>query len=773
MSGSPLPRARRVVPVASLAALLMLVPGAPSEARIPFGNGFGTAWVLTPSGRLDGFMTHVYAERTPGDAAIDLAGDSFAGVAIDGAPGVWLDDRAADSIAFEPGTGVLRVSHRIGPLAVESWWFAPWGLGRPGVALVARVTNEDPLSEHSVTIAALLRYAVGSGTPEASSKDEQVTLVGPSIFQEVSHSSRHRLVYRTLPTANQVALSPSDPYGDFVSLGVLTGGVSGGDVANPVEGDALALAFARGPIALASGAQSWLTVVSAYGDVSEDQELAQALELWVADRAPRALLDDELAAWRAWSGRDAIARRVADQGNVLVGDDELAVWTQALVSLRMSQVREPNDGLVRPAGQIVASLLPGPRQRSYPRDLAYAANALSQAGYADEAWDALSFVLNGHAGRLSAAVGADYAVSVSRYYGDATEDTRGEASPTTPSLGFDGFGLYLWALGEWADRQSSLARLEPHWLLIRERIAGALEAFTDPETGLVRADAGIWEYAGDARQHASTTIAAAVGLCAASRIASRMADPGAATRFAEHAQALREALLARLVDPDTGALAGNLQELSAGTARDASVVEAVNWGLIPADSALAGATLDSVGLLALGPGRGLARTDDPEDADRESVLADLRAAAALSASGRQFEADFLVERVVAQARARAHDQVPELLNPWGGPAGGMPMAGMGGAALGLARLEGGQVFGPEGCLPWTPPDASTPPDEEPDAGGELDAAVAEAVEPGPRGPILGPRARPASGCQSSGGSPALGLVASLLLLSAARRRRRA
>ncbi|MEZ4269422.1 MAG: hypothetical protein R3F39_23935 [Myxococcota bacterium] len=750
----------------------MALPTALPPARVPFGNGHGTGWLSAPSGRLEGLLTHTYAERAPNDPAVDLASESFAGVAIDDEAGVWLNERDAESIQFEAGTGVLRVSHRVGPLTVDCFWFAPWTLARPSVAMIARVTNEDPLNGHALTIAAMLRYALGEGAPEASGEGERITLVGQSVFQEAGLKSRHRMVYRALPTANQVGLSPSDPFADFASLGKMTGGIGGGDVLDPISGDHLEAAFARGPVQLAPGAQTWLAVVAAHGDASEETRIGPAIDAWVAGRSPGAILEDELAAWRVWTSRDALPARVEAQGNVLIRTDELAVWSQALVTLRMSQVREANADLVRPAGQIVAALLPGPRQRTYPRDLAYGTAALVRAGYPDEAWDALSFVLSGHAGRLSATIGANYAVSVSRYFGDGTEDTRSQSHPTVPTVGFDGFGLYLWALGAWADEQPSLARLQPHWLTIRDRIAEALMTVVDPATGLLRADAGIWEHTGQERQHTMTTIAAVAGLCAASRIAARLGEPHTASRFGEQAASLRAAMLERLIDPATGALVGNLEELAAGTARDASVVEAINWGLIPADSGLARATLDGVGLLALGPGLGLARSDDPEDADRESVLADLRAAAALSATGRQFEADALVSRVVTQSRKRAAGFVPELLDPWGGPAGGLPMAGMGGAALGLARLDGEEIMNDEGCLPWVP--AVEPvPDEEPDAAELPDEAEVDAAS-GPGSPVLGPpRAAPKGGCGGAPGGPwpLMLLLASLVAAMPSRTRR--
>lgn len=716
---------------------------------MPFGNGYGTAWLSAPTGRLEGLLTHPYAERAPNDPAIDLASQSFVGVTYDEEAGVWLGERDADTLAFESGTGVLRVHHRVGPLGVDCYWFAPWGLARPSVAMFARVTNEDPLNPHSVTVAAMMRFAVGVGAPEASAAAERITVVSQSVIKEAGTLSRHRLVYRALPTANQVGLSPSEPLVDFTSLGKLTGGIGGGDVLDPVTGDELEAALARGPVLLAPGAQTWFGVVTAHGDASEESRIGPAIDTWVGGRAPGSIVDDEIAAWRLWSGRDALPARIEAQGTVLVSAAELQVWSQALTTLRMSQVREANADLVRPAGQIVAALLPGARQRAYPRDLAYATTGLVRAGYPDEAWDALSFVLNGHAGRLSATVGRSYAVSVSRYFGDGTEDTRSESSPTLPTVGFDGFGLYLWALGAWADQQPSLARLQPHWPTIRDGIAEVLMHVVEPTTGLIRADAGIWEHVGHERHHAFSTIAAAVGLCAASRIAARLDDGEARDRFAAEASALRAGLLLQLVDPATGALAGNLEELAAGTARDASVVEAINWGLIPADSALARATLDGVGLLALGPGLGLARTDDLEDADRESVLADLRAAAALSATGRQFEADALVERVVAQSLKRSAGFVPELLDPWGGPAGGLPMAGMGAAVLGLARLSGEEVMDGQGCIPWVA-EPQPIPDEEPDAAEGTDGGDAGA-DPGGKSPILGPpRAATKGGC---GGGP--------------------
>ena len=128
--------------------------------------------------------------------------------------------------------------------------------------------------------------------------------------------------------------------------------------------------------------------------------------------------------------------------------------------LKMGQLREPGRG----RGQILASLVPGAWRIAWVRDMAYAILGLVRAGHLAEAKLALEFMLNAEMRRdgdrnfydvnfierdLGVTLSADYAISVTRYFGDGTEESDSNAAG--PNIEFDNWGLFLWALGAYVE----------------------------------------------------------------------------------------------------------------------------------------------------------------------------------------------------------------------------------------------------------------------------------------------------------------------------------
>ena len=246
-----------------------------------------------------------------------------------------------------------------------------------------------------------------------------------------------------------------------------------------------------------------------------------------------------------------------------------------------------------------------------------------------------------------------------------------------------------------------------------------LLGLVEPTTGLLAPDSSIWEHHwnGNQKHFTYSNITAVAGLCGAARLAERFEDPVLAAQYADAALDLREAILDQLVLAD-GALAGNLEEIAAGQAVDAAVIEAINWGLVPADGATAAATLTAIEGLRIAPDRGYARNDDTDWYDaQEWVFIDLRVATAYALRGDPAAAAPLIDWVSAQTRAN-HDLIAELYEVGDAAyAGAIPMAGYGGGAFALAWLGAQPIMDAAGCLPLA---GSDDPPETGETGGDTD-----------------------------------------------------
>lgn len=713
--------------VALLTSLALAATPNPSFHELPLSNGFGAAVVEDGAGKLTTFLTHPYAEQSAGVLTADVLFDSYGGVAIDGQGGIWLGETSAASVEYVTGTGLVEVLHVVGPVSVRTVFFAPWDLQRPAVVLAMEATNTDPIATHTVTLAALSNFHLGAGAPEASELGERLERVAPGVWLEGGTTTDHRVAYRAWPEVDHESGTPDNPYPAFKSVGVLAFPAAVGE---PVEADDAVVGFARGPVTLAPGESLSLAVVAAYGTSDEEAMLVGAIDDWIAQRPPEQLLSDEVSAWDAWLAMDTLAAQLESAGAPLT-EDELAVWCQGLAVVRMSQVREPNSGQASPNGQILASLPPGMWNRAWPRDGAYATAMLARVGYLTEAWDALSFVLDADAGYWVDEVGAPYLVSVARYFGDGTEES--DLNEFGPNIEFDDFGLFLWALGEWVDAGGDLALVAPYWSDVRALVADVLVGLIEPATGLLRPDSSIWEVHWDGQQkHFTYSNAAGVaGLCAAARVAEAFGEATAAAAYAESAVALRDAMVEQLVDPNSGGIAGNLEELETGSALDAAAVEVINWGLVAPDSLVADATLTSFETLRIAPDRGFARNDDVGWYDQQEwVFIDLRVAAAYAMAGQPAKAAALIEWVVAQTRAN-HDLIAELYAVEDARyEGAIPMAGYGAGALALARLPARPIIGPNGCLGLAEPATEAEPVEvaEPPEVDAMDASMPEVLD---------------------------------------------
>jgi hypothetical protein len=629
-----------LLPLALVAACAATVATRPAHAtgphrswgRLTTGNGYSFSTYDVDARRVTFFSDHPYVERSSTEATRDLAYDAYFGVRAAGGA-AWLGERPVEDAEYHDQTHVVHATQSFGPLRAETYVFAPWGIEAPAVVMVLRVTNTSRAPVSDGAAYALLNFHLGSGEREPGANGERITWdPGTRSYSETGPSGL-TVAYVPFGDPSHHGASPSNPYPIGRAGGTLVDVDASGTMDDAVAG------FQWTFETLAPGQERWVGVVITLGGAAQ----ARA---WLANREPQAVVDAEVAAWNAW--------RVTPPAGLTPA--ELRVWRQSESVLRMAQSREPAPS----RGQILASLPPGIWWITWVRDMSYAVAALARSGHAAEAGLGVDFWQNARVGAYRMYVGHDYRVSVVRYYGNG--DEWSDSDENGPNVEFDGFGLAAWA-GRLAGRREMDAN------------ADTLLALRD-STGMIAPDSSIWEVHWNGRQKhfAYTSITAAQGLCV--------------TGHTAEARGIRDAMVRQLRLP-TGGLAANLEELQRGQpARDAAVVEAINFGLIDPNGRLARDTMNEFERLRTYVGRGFFRNDDGGGYDsQEWVFIDLRIASALLRMGRRAEAQELIAWVTAQADANfgLHAELYHERNA--DYVGAVPMVGFGAGAYMMALMD--------------------------------------------------------------------------------------
>ncbi|MFN7134720.1 MAG: glycoside hydrolase family 15 protein, partial [Myxococcales bacterium] len=436
---------------------------------------------------------------------------------------------------------------------------------------------------------------------------------------------------------------------------------------------------------VAAGGEAWTGIaVIHHADPFADAQASSALDGWLAERGAKAVVEAELAEWAAFQARVRVPAGASA--------DEEALVRQSAVVLAMSQVKgdtaflrehltrdgEPRrtrfaspagtpvtlPGTIRHrgAGAVLASLPPGEWTYAWIRDGAYAVAAMAALGLHAEARAALKFYLDAEGGRfrdwdeLKPYAMPPYLITLTRYHGFGVEET--DFNDFGPNLEFDGFGLFLWALHAYERDTGDATLADEAFGTITSRVADALIALVDPQTGLIRRDSSIWEthWKGRERFWTYTSLTAARGLCDAAALADARGGESRAAKYRVAGSTLRRAIARELTD-GTGALASNREELqSGGGYYDAAVLDAIAMGLFRPEGRIAQATLDAMDAqLRTAAGPGWSRNDDFKDhAGREDLspwggeydsaewgITDLRGAVAVLLAGRTARADEL------------------------------------------------------------------------------------------------------------------------------------
>jgi len=433
---------------------------------------------------------------------------------------------------------------------------------------------------------------------------------------------------------------------------------------------------------------------------SDPEQAVREFNQWQARLTPKALVKREIAELERWRVKPAVR---------FVGDKERHLWRQSEVMLRMAQSREPNRPGRNNNGLIVASLPDGVWCTPWVRDMAYAAVALARMGHRKEARAALLAYFNAQpTGKMrEQTAGADYQISVVRYFGDGSEEPfftmEGSAN-----IEFDDWGLALWVLGEY------LRQYDDPTLLVAPTYRGRLyESARDYvvkpllanleeyDHGLiVAADTSIWEERQKDKKHfAFSTAAAILGLKSFAEIARSEGDQATRTDILNHVAQLEQGFTAAFIRD--GKLRGTLEE-GVKNDIDGALLPIINWGIVT-NPAIVQSTEERMELLKVASGgyrRVRSTYTDPAIFEywyerQEFVFVDISLAEVYRRMGRTAEAAAIIKRIVDKAAAD-HNIMPEMYvaesctlfpGALGDPTGARPMAGYGAGAYILDILD--------------------------------------------------------------------------------------
>jgi MYXO-CTERM domain-containing protein len=605
------------------------------------------------------------------------------------------------------GTGVISMVQTDGAIRATQLFFAPRGMPRNGFVMVVHLENTGAAPVPGVSAFSIHNFHLGYGrygaiadlqTQDIGENGETISFDGSGGKADFLEKAFAGVVVARalgLPAHHGASNGASAPAANVFNI------VDGGGAADlpdlagaapTADGSVSAYQFDIGT--LAPGADAWAGVAFAHdGDPQAGAAVQKWLDTYVAGKGAKALVDEEIAGWAAFQGALTVPKGLSA--------DEETLLRQSAVMLAMAQNEEDttflrehlaNDGDQRytrfgatagtknaqlPAtivhkgkGAVLASLPPGEWQVAWIRDGSYAATAMATLGMKAQAKEALQYYVNAEAGRfqtwneLKPYSMPPYQISLVRYYGFGVEET--DFNDFGPNLEFDGFGLFLWALGHYESKTGDKTLVDGAWPVVSTKVADVLVALVDPATGLLRKDSSIWESHWNGRERSWTysNITAVRGLCDAATLATRVGDLARAKTYQDTATALRSAIAQKLTDP-SHALASNAEELATGEGYwDAAVLDGIAFGLFDPNGQIAKATLAGLDAhLAAPAGAGWSRNDDRSDHQNgndvspwgseydsaEWVVTDLRGAVAARRMGDTARSDKLLAWVRDQS----------------------------------------------------------------------------------------------------------------------------
>ena len=461
---------------------------------------------------------------------------------------------------------------------------------------------------------------------------------------------------------------------------------------------------------LLSGSNAWV-LVSLESSCKLEQVVSE-FNTWRAGLTARALAKREIEELDRWRVKPSVH---------FTSEQERHLWRQSEVMLRMAQSREPNRPGRNNNGLIVAALPDGVYFTPWVRDMACALVAFVRMGHQAEARAGLLAYFNAQpTGKMRAeTAGADYQISVVRYFGDGSEEPFFTQEGAT-NIEFDDWGLALWVLGEYERRYNDAALLKiptyrgPLYASARDYVMKPLlknmESYgPGPNQGsgqgpaqgqIVTADTSIWEeHQKDKKHFAFSTAMAIVGLENFAEVARRAGDEATRSEALNRVALLQKGFDAAFVRG--GKLHGTLEEEEKNDI-DGALLAIINFGVVT-DPAIVRDTVERMDLLKVVSGgykRVRSNYTDPAIFEywyekQEFLFVDFSLAEVYRRQGKNAEAAAILNRIVEKAAAD-HNIIPEMyvsvpcqLFPGqiGDPTGALPMVGYGAGEYILHVIE--------------------------------------------------------------------------------------
>lgn len=405
---------------------------------------------------------------------------------------------------------------------------------------------------------------------------------------------------------------------------------------------------------------------------------------WRGALSNDALIDREIQTLEKWRIKPTVA---------LANEKEKQLWRQNETIVKMAQIEEENTAQRFNHGLILASLPDGVWFTPWVRDMSYALVGLTIMGHNAEAREGIMSWFNARPiGRWKQdARGMDYQISLTRYYGDGSEECD-FSGQKTENAEFDDWGLALWSISEYWQKthdDSLLAEKTYRGTVyesMRDYIVKPLLGNLDPYRGglIVAEDSSCWEeHQENKRHYAFSTIAAIPGLKGFQKIAEHMHDDTTAKMVAEKIQALEAGFNAAFVK--NGKVQGVLEtDTQPKSEADGAILEAFNFDLVN-DPGIIQNTLDKLQVLKTASG-GWRRNTGPSNYEaHEFLFIDFNLARVLFKTGKTAEASKIVDTMVDKA-IEDHGLIPEMYvseknkdcpGEIGDPGGAIPMVGYG------------------------------------------------------------------------------------------------
>ncbi len=453
-----------------------------------------------------------------------------------------------------------------------------------------------------------------------------------------------------------------------------------------------------------AGHAAW-AMVSVESD-ADAEGVAKEFEKWRAGLAVAELAKREIAEVERWRVKPAVR---------FTGEAERHLWRQSEIMLRIAQSREPNREGRYGNGLIVASLPDGVWFTPWVRDMAWATVAFARMGHRAEARAAVLAYFNARpTGKMRAeTAGADYQISVVRYFGDGAEEPFFTQEGST-NIEFDDWGEALWALGEYLRIYGEPELLKERtyrgtvYETARDFIARPLLANTEKfgDGLIVNADTGLWEERQRDKKHfAFSTAMAIVGLRSFAALAHQAGDEATHAEMLTQADLLETGFKAAFIRD--GHLHGTLEPGEKNDI-DGALLAIINFGVVT-DAPTVRDTLERMALLKVASGgyrRVRSNYTDPAIYEywyerEEFLFVDFNLAELYRRMGRSEEASAMLRRIEEKAAAD-HNIIPEMyvavpcqLFPGkiGDPTGALPMVGYGAGEFILHLLEREKITG--------------------------------------------------------------------------------